>query len=92
MRTIFLKGIQDVYIDVLNLMGTGDVSQLTFEEISNLCKKYPRSKAKSGKGIRDTRINKSTLGGVTRIELGNLLEKFKTNILSSQLDTMKVKG
>ena len=39
-RTIFLKGIQDEYIDVLNLMGTGDVSQLTFEEISNLCKKY----------------------------------------------------
>ena len=29
-RTIFLKGIQDEYIDVLNLMGTGDVSQLTF--------------------------------------------------------------
>ena len=39
-RNIFLKGIQDEYIDVLNLMGTGDVSQLTFEEISNLCKNY----------------------------------------------------
>ena len=36
-RTIFLKRIQDEYIDVLNLMGTRDVSQLTFEEISNLC-------------------------------------------------------
>lgn len=39
-RTTFLQGIQDEYIDVLNLMGTGDVSQLTFEDISNLCKKY----------------------------------------------------
>ena len=39
-RTIFLKGIQDEYIVVLNLMGIGDVSQLTFEEISILCKKY----------------------------------------------------
>ena len=75
-------------------MGTGDVSQLTFEEISNLCKKYSRSKAKSGKGIRDTRINKSTLGGVTRVELGNLQENFKIDILStlsSQLDTIKTK-
>ena len=42
---IFLKGIQHEYIDVLNLMGIGDASQLTFEEISNLCKKYLRSKA-----------------------------------------------
>ena len=50
-RTIFLKGIQDEYIDVLNLMGTGDDSQLNFEDISNLCKKYSRRKAKSGKGI-----------------------------------------
>ena len=39
-RTIFLKGIQEGYIDVLNLMGARDISQLTFEEISNLCKKY----------------------------------------------------
>ena len=94
MRTIFLKGIQDEYIDVLNLMGTGDFSQLTFEDISNLCKKYSRSKAKNGKGIRDTRINKLTLGGVTRIELGNLQENFKNGILStlsSQLDTIKTK-
>ena len=75
-------------------MGTGDVSQLTFEEIFNLCKKYSRSKVKNGKGIRDTRINKSASGGVTRVELGNLLENFKTDILStlsSQLDTIKTK-
>ena len=82
-RTIFLKGIQDEYIDVLNLMGTRDVSQLTFEDTSNLCKKCLQSKAKSGKGIRDTRINKSASGGVTRVELGNLLENFKTDILST---------
>ena len=48
-RTIFLKGIQDEYIDVLNLMGTGDVSQLTFEEISNLCKNTHEAKPKMGK-------------------------------------------
>ena len=39
-------------------------------------------------------MNKSSSGGVTRVELGNLLENFKTYILgtlSSQLDTIKVK-
>jgi DNA-binding Xre family transcriptional regulator len=51
-------------------MGIGDVSQLTFEEISNICKKYSQSKAKRGKGIRDTRINKLASWGVTRVELG----------------------
>ena len=93
-RTIFLKGIQDEYIDVLNFMGAWDIFQLTFEEISNLCKKYSRSKAKNGKGIQDTRINKSTLRDVTRVELGNLLENFKIDILStlsSQLDTIKTR-
>ena len=93
-RTIFLKGIRDEYIDVLNLMGTRDVSRLTFEEISNLCKKYSRSKVENGKGIRDTRIKKSASRGVTREELGNLLENFKTDILStlsSLFDTIRTK-
>ena len=81
--TIFLKGIQDENIDVLNLMGIVDISQLAFGEISNLCIKYSQSKVKNGKGIWDTRINKSALGGVTRVELGNLLINFKTNILST---------
>jgi hypothetical protein len=46
--------------------------------------------------VRDTftRDTKSVVGGVTRIELGKLLENFKTYILgtiSSQLDTLKIK-
>ena len=77
---IFLKGIQDEYIDTLNLMGAWDISQLNSEEISNLCRKYSRNKAKYGRGIRDTTVNKSASGGVTRVELGNLLENFKIDI------------
>lgn len=94
MKTIFIKGIQDEYIDILNLMGSGDISLLPFDDIGILCQKYSRSKAKHGKSIRDTRVNKSVSGGVTRVELGNLLENFKTDILgtlSSQLDTIKIK-
>ena len=94
MKTIFLKGIQDEYMYILNLMGAGDISLLPFDDIGILCRKYSRSKAKHGKSVRDTRVNKSASGGVTRVELGNLLENFKTDILgtlSSQLDTIKVK-
>ena len=75
-------------------MGVGDISNLDFEEISNLCRKYSRSKARHGRGLRDTRVNKFASRGVTRIELENLLENFKIDILgtlSSQLDTIKVK-
>jgi len=76
-------------------MGSGDISQLSSEDICTICRKYSGGKAKIGKGIRDTRISKSTLRGVTRVELGNLLENFKINILgtlSSQLDTITIKN
>ena len=71
-------------------MASGDVSQKTFEEIIELCRKYSRSRAKAGKGIRAT---KST-GGITKVELGNLLENFKIDILgtiSAQMDTLSIK-
>jgi hypothetical protein len=95
-RTIFLKGIMDDCIEVLNLMSSGDVYQNPFVDIAEYCKRYSCSQAKTGKSVRDPicRTNKPALGGVTRIELGNLLEKFKTNILNTiiiQLDTMKIK-
>ena len=95
-RTIILKGIRDDYINVLNLMGAGDISFLPFDQMSELCRKYSRGKAKIGKDSRDSlsEVSKSTSGSVTRIELGNLLENFKTNLLStlsSQIDTLQVK-
>ena len=42
MKTIFLKGIKDEYIDILNLMGSGDISLLPFNNIGILCRKYSR--------------------------------------------------
>ena len=48
-RTIFLKGIQDEYIDVLNLMVTGDASQLTFEEIPTYVKNTREARLEVGK-------------------------------------------
>ena len=56
-----------------------------------MCRKYSRSKAKAGKGVR---VVKSSSRGITRLELGNLLENFKTDILgtiSAQMDTLNIK-
>ena len=46
-RTIFLKGIREEYLDILNVMGKGDISYLPFDEIQYLCQKYSRGKART---------------------------------------------
>ena len=51
-RTIFLKGVRDDYINVLNLMGAGDISFLPFDQISELCRKYSRGKGKNWKRFK----------------------------------------
>ena len=95
-KTIFLKAIRDECIDALNLMGSGDISQMSYVEICELSRKYSRSHARSGKGPQDvfSSVTKSTNSGVTRVELGSLLEDFKISILgtlSTQFDTLKAK-
>jgi hypothetical protein len=96
-RALFLKGISEEYLEMLNLMESSDISHKPFVEICEMCKKYSSSRAKTGKNVRDP-YNRSlklvSSGGIMRAEIGNLLENFKTNILStigSQLDTLKLK-
>ena len=95
--TLFKKGTLEEYVEILNLMASGDVSHKSFEEITELCRKYSRSRAKAGRSTREgpSRISKKVgTGGFTRTELGNLLENFKTDILgtlSSQFDALKTK-
>ena len=93
-RTIFLKGIREEYLDDLSLMGKGDISTLPFEEIADLCEKYSRSKARYRKRALSSKATKSASASVTRAEIGNLLEEFKTDLLSTlgnQIDTLKAK-
>ena len=82
-RTIFMKGIREEYLDILNVMGKGDISYLPFDEIQDLCQKYLRGKARTGKRDIITKVNKSANSGISRAELGNLLEDFKTDLLST---------
>jgi hypothetical protein len=96
LKLILFHGIIDEWIDVLKLMGKRDVSHLGYEEICGLYKHISLGKSKYGKGPRDTisRVNRLVVGEVSRSGIGDLLDNFKTDILStlgSQLDTLKIK-
>jgi hypothetical protein len=93
LQTISIRFIQDECMDILNLMGRGDISNLGYDAICEMCKIYSRGNSKHGKDPRyvATRIMKSTGGGVTLVDIGNLLDNFKMDILgslSSQFDTL----
>lgn len=46
LKTLLLNAIKDEWIDLLNLVGKGDVYQLPFQEICELYKNISRGKAK----------------------------------------------
>jgi hypothetical protein len=77
--------MQDEWLDMLNLMGKGDISKEIYEAICDLCKICSRGISKRKLGIRDfpTIARKSANGGVNRVEIGNLLEYFKTDNLGT---------
>ena len=63
LKSLLLKSIRDEWIDILNMMGKGDISQLSLPEKSELCIHLSRGKSRVGKSSRDpviSRINKST--------------------------------
>ena len=69
-------------------MEDGNISQTMFAQISEMCKNYSRSRGKVGKKFwesysKNIRGNVPSSGGVTRMELGNLLENFKNDILGA---------
>ena len=69
LKALLLKTIRDEWLDILNMMGKGDISQLTLHEISELCINLSRGKSKTIKGPRDhalARASKSASGIVSR--------------------------
>jgi len=98
LKALLLKSIRDEWIDILNMMGKGDISQLPLHDIVKLRVHLSRGKSKTEKGPRDPsliRANKSPTGSVSRAEIGNMLDEFKTDILgrlSEQLDTLKIQN
>ena len=80
-------------------MESSDISHKTFAKRCEMCRNYSGSSGKVGRNIwepynRDLKGNTSSSGRVTRIELGNLLENFKTDILGAmgfQLNALQAK-
>ena len=96
LKIILLRGIRECCLDMLNLLGKGDISKESFDHIVDLCRRYSKRSSRTSTRERDifTRAQKSASGGATRAEIGNLLENFKTNMMSSiysQFDIMREK-
>jgi len=71
LKTIFIRGMRDHCLDTLNLLGKGDISQESFDEIINLCLRCSRGLSRGRSMVRDAsvRIQKSANKGVTRAEI-----------------------
>ena len=77
--SLLLNAIRDDWVDLLNLVGKGAVSQFTFHEIYELWKSISRGKVNYVRFPEDpfiARVSKSTSGLVSQIEVNNLLDIF----------------
>jgi hypothetical protein len=93
LKATLIKGMKDEWVETLNIMGKGDIYQETYDNIIQLCIKCSQGSTQTGSGMHTslTRSNNATSRGVTRDEVGNLLENFKIDILSTlttQLDAL----
>ena len=74
------------------MMGTGNVFQLAYDDICELCRRYSREKFKADKNIPSSHFLKSaTEIGVTRAKifyLFKILESDIINSLNSQMDIL----
>ena len=79
-------------------MGKGDISKIPLNVLGALCVNISRGKSKTVKGPRDpsfAKVNKSTTGSMSRVEIGNMLDEFKTDILGSlseHINTLKLQN
>ena len=71
----------DDFLDMLNLLGKGDISKESFENIIELCKRYSRGSSRNNKRDKQDKLEcnvfdrtlKSSNGGATHAEIGNFL-------------------
>ena len=99
LKIMLLLGIREEFLRMLNLLGKGDISKEYFENIVEICRRYSRGSSRTNKWDkleRDIfdRTQKSSNGGATRAEIGNLLEKFKIEMMSSislEIDVLREK-
>ena len=80
-KMLFLRGIRNETMDALNLIGKGDISKMSFEDICDICRNY----SQSHRSICGNSSKFSTMGnasGISKHEIGNFLEDLKTDLLN----------
>ena len=68
-------------MDALNLIGKGNISKLSFNDICDICNNY----SWSHRSIHGHSSKFSTMGNassISKCELGNLLDDLKTDLLN----------
>jgi hypothetical protein len=58
LKTIFLKGVRDDCLDMLNMLGKGDISKEFYEDIVNLCKICSRGSTRNKLATRDATFSR----------------------------------
>ena len=100
LKIILLHGIRDDFLDIINLLGKGDISKESFKKIVELCKRYSRGSSRNNRRDKRDKLEgdvfditqNSFNGGATHGEIGNLLENFKTEMMtsiSSEIDVLR---
>jgi hypothetical protein len=85
--------MKDEWVETLNLIGKCDIYQETYDDFVQLCIRCSHNSTRTRFWIQApiTRSNNITSGSVTRAEIGNHIENFKTDILgtlTTQLDVL----
>ena len=67
LRAILIKGMKEEWIETLNLMGKGDISQEDYDQIVRLCIRCSRGIPHRGEGSQEpmTGARKPQSGGIT---------------------------
>lgn len=96
LKTLLLNGIKDEFLELLNLIRKGDVFQLSYDDVCELCIRYSRGLSKAGKNSREVSFlfsKSTTRTGDIGVEINDLFEHFKIDFISSlnsQLDVLQV--
>ena len=82
MKTLLLKGIRAECLEILNLIETGNVFQLAYDDICELCRRHSRGNFKTGmnsKKILSLFLKSAAKTRVLRAEISNLFKISKAD-------------
>ena len=86
LKTLLLKGIQAEYLEILKLMGKGNVFQLAYDDICELCRRYSRGNFKTGKNSKELLslfLKFAAKTRILRVEINTVFKNSNANINDS---------